>query len=32
VVYCAGLQPIPEGYDRLLGVTREIVAKAIAYA
>lgn len=31
VVYYAGLKPIPEGYDRLLRITREIVAKAIAY-
>lgn len=31
VVYYAGLAPIPEGYDRLLRITREIVAKAIAY-
>jgi hypothetical protein len=32
VVHQAGLQPIPEGYARLLQVTREIVAKAISYA
>jgi hypothetical protein len=31
LVYYAGLKPIPEGYDRLLRITREIVAKAIAY-
>jgi hypothetical protein len=31
VVYYAGLKPIPEGYDRLLRITREIVAKAVAY-
>ena len=31
VVHYAGLKPIPEGYDRLLRITREIVAKAIAY-
>jgi hypothetical protein len=31
VVYYAGLKPVPEGYDRLLRITREIVAKAIAY-
>ncbi len=30
VVYYAGLKPIPAGYDRLLRITREIVAKAIA--
>jgi hypothetical protein len=29
VVYYAGLKPIPEGYDRLLRITREIVAKAV---
>jgi hypothetical protein len=31
VVYYAGLAPVPEGYDRLLRIAREIVAKAIAY-
>jgi hypothetical protein len=31
VVHYAGLQPIPEGYERLLRIAREIVAKAIAY-
>ncbi len=31
VVYYARLKPIPEGYDRLLRITREIVAKAVAY-
>jgi hypothetical protein len=31
VVFYAGLQPIPEGYDRLLRITREIVGKAVAY-
>jgi hypothetical protein len=31
VVYYAGLKPIPEGYDRLLRITREIVGKAVAY-
>ncbi|MFT3768606.1 MAG: hypothetical protein QM820_24430 [Minicystis sp.] len=31
VVYYAGLKPIPEGYDRLLRITREIVGKAAAY-
>jgi hypothetical protein len=31
VVYYAGLAPIPEGYERLFRITREIVAKAIAY-
>ena len=31
VVYYAGLKPIPEGYDRLLRITREIVGKAIAH-
>jgi hypothetical protein len=31
VVWYAGLKPIPDGYDRLLRITREIVAKAIAY-
>jgi hypothetical protein len=31
VVYYAGLKPIPEGYDRLLRITRDVVAKAIAY-
>jgi hypothetical protein len=30
-VYYAGLKPIPEGYDRLLRITREVVAKAVAY-
>jgi len=30
VVYYAGLQPIPAGYDRLLRITREIMSKAIA--
>jgi hypothetical protein len=30
VVYYAGLKPIPEGYDRLLRITREIVARAVA--
>lgn len=30
VVHYAGLKPIPAGYDRLLRITREIVAKAIA--
>lgn len=30
VVYYAGLRPTPEGYDRLLRITREIVGKAIA--
>jgi hypothetical protein len=30
VVYYAGLKPTPEGYDRLLRITREIVAKAVA--
>ncbi len=31
VVYYAGMKPIPEGYDRLLRITREIMAKAVAY-
>lgn len=31
VAYYAGLQPIPEGYDRLLRITREIVVRAVAY-
>jgi hypothetical protein len=31
LIYYAGLKPIPEGYDRLLRITREIVSKAIAY-
>ncbi|APR80878.1 Hypothetical protein A7982_06225 [Minicystis rosea] len=31
VLYYAGLQPIPEGYDRLLRITRELVSKAAAY-
>src|SRR5262249_18205895 len=31
VVYYAGLKPIPEGYDRLLRITREVVGKAVAY-
>jgi hypothetical protein len=31
VVHYAGLQPTPEGYDRLLRITREIVAKAVAH-
>lgn len=31
VVYYAGMKPIPEGYDRLLRITREIVGKAIAF-
>jgi hypothetical protein len=31
VVHYAGLKPIPEGYDRLLRITREIMAKAVAY-
>ena len=31
VVYYAGLKPIPEGYDRLLRITREIVGKAVAF-
>jgi hypothetical protein len=30
-VYYAGLEPVPEGYDRLLRITQEIVAKAVAY-
>jgi hypothetical protein len=30
VVHYAGLKPIPEGYDRLLRIAREIVAKAVA--
>jgi hypothetical protein len=30
VVHCAGLRPVPEHYERLLGITREIVAAAIA--
>jgi hypothetical protein len=32
VVYDAGVKPIPEGYDRLLRIVRELMAKAIAYA
>lgn len=32
VVYYAGLQPIPAGYDRLLRITRELVAKAVPKA
>ena len=31
VVYYAGLVPTPEGYQRLLRLTQEIVAKAVAY-
>jgi hypothetical protein len=31
VVYYAGLKPIPAGYERLLRITREIMAKAITY-
>jgi hypothetical protein len=31
VVYYAGLQPTPEGYDRLLRIAKEIVAKAASY-
>jgi len=31
VVYYAGLQPTPEGYDRLTRITKEIVNKAVAY-
>jgi hypothetical protein len=30
IVHYAGLQPTPEGYDRLLRITREILAKATA--
>ncbi|KYF75524.1 hypothetical protein BE11_33595 [Sorangium cellulosum] len=29
VVHCAGLRPVPEHYERLLGVVREIVNAAI---
>jgi hypothetical protein len=29
VAYYAGLKPIPEGYDRLLRITRDLVAAAI---
>lgn len=31
VVYYGGLVPSPEGYERLLRITQEIVARAIAY-
>jgi hypothetical protein len=31
VVHYAGLVPTPEGYDRLLRIAREIMARAIAY-
>lgn len=31
VVYYAGLQPTPDGYDRLLRITREIVGKAVGF-
>lgn len=29
VVHCAGLRPIPEHYDRLLGIVRELVNAAL---
>ncbi|WP_437871567.1 hypothetical protein [Sorangium sp. So ce363] len=32
VVHCAGLRPIPEHYERLLGVVRELVNAAIPHA
>jgi hypothetical protein len=31
VVHYAGLQPVPEGYDRLLRIARDIVRKAVAH-
>jgi len=31
VVYYAGLQPTPEGYDRLLRITKDIVNKAVTH-
>src|SRR6185503_15784628 len=30
VLYYAGLQPVPEGYDRLLRIVKQLVAKAVA--
>ena len=31
VVYYAGLTPTPDGYDRLMRITKEIVGKAVAF-
>jgi hypothetical protein len=31
VVFYAGLRPVPQSYDRLLGIAKELVTTAIAY-